>query len=43
MLSVDGSIASRDAKGGTAPTRVLEQEQAVREELAHLRSFTRGD
>ncbi len=30
MLSVEGSLASRDARGGTAPSRVAEQlERAV--------------
>ena len=41
VLTVQGSIASRDAKGGTAPARVAEQEQAVGETIAELRSFTR--
>ncbi|MGP5625059.1 argininosuccinate lyase [Brachybacterium alimentarium] len=41
VLTVDGSIASRDAKGGTAPARVAEQEQAVSETLTALRAFTR--
>ncbi|EWS82280.1 argininosuccinate lyase [Brachybacterium phenoliresistens] len=39
VLSVDGSIASRDAKGGTAPARVAEQEDAVRLASTNLRSF----
>ena len=30
VLSVDGSLASRDAKGGTAPVRVAEQLEAAR-------------
>ncbi len=42
VLSVPGSIASRDAKGGTAPDRVAEQQDAVREASAALRSFTGG-
>ena len=41
VLTVDGSIASRDAKGGPAPARVAEQEQAVSETLTALRAFTR--
>ncbi|GAA1485709.1 argininosuccinate lyase [Brachybacterium fresconis] len=41
VLTVQGSIASRDAKGGTAPARVAEQEQAVAETIRDLRSFTR--
>jgi argininosuccinate lyase len=35
VLSVEGSIGSRDARGGTAPQRVTEQ-------LAELRSFVAG-
>ncbi|MGO3314460.1 MAG: argininosuccinate lyase [Brachybacterium tyrofermentans] len=42
VLSVEGSIGSRDAKGGTAPVRVAEQEQAVADALTSLREFTRG-
>jgi argininosuccinate lyase len=34
VLSVEGSLASRDAKGGTAPARVAEQLAAVREAVA---------
>ncbi|UVY85666.1 argininosuccinate lyase [Brachybacterium sp. NBEC-018] len=41
VLSVEGSIASRDAKGGTAPVRVAEQGDAVEASLGELRSFTR--
>ncbi|WP_394215166.1 argininosuccinate lyase [Brachybacterium vulturis] len=41
VLSVDGSIASRDAKGGTAPVRVAEQEDAADAAAAALRRFTR--
>ncbi|MGP5078557.1 argininosuccinate lyase [Brachybacterium alimentarium] len=41
VLTLEGSIASRDAKGGTAPARVAEQEQAVAETLTALRAFTR--
>ncbi|WP_200175263.1 argininosuccinate lyase [Tomitella cavernea] len=37
VLSVAGSIASRDAKGGTAETRVTEQLAGVRETLSSLR------
>lgn len=40
VLSVEGSIASRDAKGGTAPARVAEQGQALAEQVAQLRAFT---
>ena len=41
VLSVDGSIASRDAKGGTAPVRVAEQEEAADAAISALRRFTR--
>src|SRR5699024_5157535 len=34
VLTVEGSIASRDAKGGTAAARVAEQLAGVRERLA---------
>jgi argininosuccinate lyase len=39
VLTVDGSIASRDAHGGTAPARVAEQRARVTEVLADLRSW----
>src|SRR5690625_4981383 len=42
VLSVEGSIASRDAKGGTAPARVAEQGDAVAEQITQLRGFTRS-
>ena len=41
VLSVEGSIASRGAKGGTAPSRVAEQEDAASATIAALREFTR--
>ena len=41
VLTVEGSIGSRDAKGGTAPVRVAEQGDAVAESVADLRGFTR--
>jgi len=40
VLSVDGSIGSRDAKGGTAPGRVAEQEQEAAAQSTRLRTFT---
>ena len=40
VLTVEGSIASRDAKGGTAPVRVAEQEDAAADAVSALRSFT---
>ncbi|MGP9694919.1 argininosuccinate lyase [Brachybacterium sp. AOP25-B2-12] len=40
VLTVEGSIASRDGKGGTAGVRVAEQEQEVARRSAELRAFT---
>ncbi len=40
VLSVPGSLASRDAKGGTAPARVREQLAAARERVAAAREWT---
>jgi argininosuccinate lyase len=40
VLSVEGSLASRDAAGGTAPVRVAEQLGAARERLASAREWT---
>ncbi|CPU65936.1 argininosuccinate lyase ArgH [Mycobacteroides abscessus] len=37
MLSVEGSLASRDAVGGTAPVRVAEQLEAAKERSAEYR------
>ena len=37
VLSVEGSLASRDAVGGTAPARVTEQLAAARDALAQAR------
>ncbi len=39
VLTVEGSVASRDARGGTAPARVREQLAEARERLATLRSW----
>ncbi len=39
VLSVRGSLESRDAKGGTAPARVREQLRLVRQHVAEARSF----
>ncbi|WP_068323363.1 argininosuccinate lyase [Janibacter terrae] len=39
VLSVEGSLASRDAKGGTAPARVREQLAAVRSLVGDLSAF----
>ncbi|HLR57532.1 MAG TPA: argininosuccinate lyase [Beutenbergiaceae bacterium] len=40
VLSVAGSLASRDSTGGTAPARVAEQLQSAREAVAQRREFT---
>ena len=40
VLSVAGSLASRDAVGGTAPVRVAEQLDAARTRLAAAREWT---
>src|SRR6478609_898133 len=40
VLSVEGSLASRDALGGTAPVRVTEQLVLARERLADARTWT---
>jgi argininosuccinate lyase len=39
VLSVEGSLASRDALGGTAPVRVTEQLAAARDRLADARAW----
>ncbi len=39
VLTVEGSIASRDAVGGTAPVRVAEQLEAARARAADLRAW----
>jgi argininosuccinate lyase len=43
VLTVAGSIASRDAYGGTAPARVAEQRARVDAVLADLRTWFDGD
>jgi argininosuccinate lyase len=40
VLTVEGSLASRDALGGTAPARVAEQATALAAATAHARSWT---
>ncbi|WP_149204677.1 argininosuccinate lyase [Actinotalea subterranea] len=42
VLSVEGSLASRDAVGGTAPARVAEQLEAARASAAELRRWVLG-
>jgi len=39
VLTVEGSVASRDARGGTAPARVAEQLAELREALADHRAW----
>jgi argininosuccinate lyase len=39
VLSVEGSVASRDARGGTAPDRVAEQLEELASEVAPLRAW----
>jgi argininosuccinate lyase len=39
VLSVDGSVASRDARGGTAPARVTEQLDELSAHVAPLRAW----
>jgi argininosuccinate lyase len=39
VLTVEGSLASRDAVGGTAPARVAEQLEAARSTVDHARSW----
>ncbi|MFV0427576.1 MAG: argininosuccinate lyase [Beutenbergiaceae bacterium] len=41
VLTVPGSLASRNGIGGTAPVRVAEQLQAARATIASLREFAR--
>ncbi|GIG27098.1 argininosuccinate lyase [Cellulomonas denverensis] len=41
VLTVEGSVASRDARGGTAPVRVAEQLDRARARAAELRDWTR--
>ncbi|QVQ52083.1 argininosuccinate lyase [Spiractinospora alimapuensis] len=42
VLSVPGSLASRSAKGGTAPARVAEQIADLREAAGTMREYGRG-
>ena len=42
VLSVEGSLASRDAVGGTAPVRVAEQLEAAKERSAEYRFWAQG-
>jgi argininosuccinate lyase len=40
VLSVAGSLASRDARGGTAPARVAEQAAELAERAVQARTWT---
>ncbi|MBI9115414.1 argininosuccinate lyase [Sanguibacter suaedae] len=42
VLTVGGSMASRDAVGGTAPVRVAEQLEAAKEKIAEFRFWVNG-
>ncbi|MCL1872267.1 MAG: argininosuccinate lyase [Promicromonosporaceae bacterium] len=42
VLSVEGSVASRDAVGGTAPARVAEQLEAAKERATEYRFWAQG-
>jgi argininosuccinate lyase len=39
VLTVEGSVASRDSRGGTAPVRVAEQLAELRESVAEHRAW----
>src|SRR6201993_4092528 len=43
VLSIEGSVSSRDGRGGTAPTRVAEQLEAVLTSCAELRDRLHSD
>jgi argininosuccinate lyase len=43
VLSIEGSVASRDGVGGTAPDRVAEQLAQLTERVRVVRSALRGD
>ena len=42
VLTIEGSVSSRDARGGTAPSRVADQLLAVTEAAGRLRQQLRG-
>ena len=42
VLTVEGSVASRDAVGGTAPARVAEQLEAAKERATEFRFWAEG-
>ncbi|BBY36769.1 argininosuccinate lyase [Mycobacterium mantenii] len=43
VLTIEGSVSSRDARGGTAPVRVAEQIETVLASADRLKSQLRGD
>ena len=43
VLTIEGSVASRDARGGTAPARVAEQIETVLASVDALKSRLRGN
>ena len=42
VLTIEGSVSSRDARGGTAPSQVANQLNAVRERALRLRQLLLG-
>lgn len=42
MLTIEGSVSSRDARGGTAPIQVAKQLATVRDAAEELRRRLRG-
>ncbi|KKB97168.1 hypothetical protein WU83_31620, partial [Mycobacterium nebraskense] len=42
VLTIEGSVSSRDGRGGTAPVRVAEQLEAVLAESAGLKARLGG-
>jgi argininosuccinate lyase len=42
VLTVEGSVASRDGVGGTAPVRVAEQLDAAKEKATEFRFWAEG-
>jgi argininosuccinate lyase len=42
VLTIEGSVSSRDARGGTAPRQVANQLNAVRERALRLRQLVLG-
>ena len=42
VLTIEGSVSSRDARGGTAPSQVANQLNAVRDTALRLRQLLLG-